>query len=174
MRADMLFEHARFLTANPTFFTNVLSTSTSSDIYILFIWFISNLKKKKWIKQLDTMSWRKYWWLKFNLKNKDKAQYSHSININVMHIQVTEYSSFSKQHSILIANSIQALFNTRFNFKIVPSLSHLSKSFVIVKFSYNYQYWNISELHFNYNWLLWFFSQPNSQKISNRQLIHLS
>ena len=56
-----------------------------------------------------------------------------------MHVQVTEYSSFSKQHNILIANSIQALFNTMFNFKIVP-LSHLSKHFVIVKFSYNYQY----------------------------------
>ena len=57
-----------------------------------------------------------------------------------MHIQVTEYSSFSQQHSILKANSIQAtLFNIRFNFKIVP-LSHLSKSFVIVKFSYNYKY----------------------------------
>ena len=57
-----------------------------------------------------------------------------------MHIQVTEYSSFSQQHSILTANSIQAtLFNIRFNFKIVP-LSHLSKSFVIVKFSYNYKY----------------------------------
>lgn len=35
--ADMFFEHAWLLTANATFFTNVLSSATTSDIDIILI-----------------------------------------------------------------------------------------------------------------------------------------
>lgn len=45
MSADMFLEHAWFFAPNPTFFTNVLSTSTSSDIYIIFIGFIPDGRK---------------------------------------------------------------------------------------------------------------------------------
>lgn len=106
------------------FFTKCTFLSPASDIYILFIWFISNLKKKQWIKQLDTMSWRKYWWLKFNLKNKTRHNNIYTQSIKMLCTHTTEYSSFSKQHNIVIADSIQAtLFNTRFNFKNSSSKS---------------------------------------------------
>lgn len=38
--ADMFFEHAWLFAANATFFTNVLSSATTSDIDIILIWFI--------------------------------------------------------------------------------------------------------------------------------------
>lgn len=61
MSADVFFEHAWLLTADSTLFTNVLSTSTSSDIHVIFIWFVPIWRRGNPLWFLNTLN---MWYIK--------------------------------------------------------------------------------------------------------------